>query len=152
MLVSSITGTQFCQSRRSQETCFVSFVDYRKPVLLRRLQETSFVSFVSTVSFRQFRFFSSIAESQPSVGALLGRELLSQLLWIGGQIEAIELVNDYFTMGCVVSLDPFSPRNISIRSQDTFFIKAAQYTIILQACFLCVDQLVSVKFPDSKQK
>ena len=33
------------------------------------------------------------------------RQILSHLLGIGGEVEAIEHINEYFKIGCVVSLD-----------------------------------------------
>ena len=36
-------------------------------------------------------------------------------------------------------------------SKDTFFIEAAQYTIVLEAYFVRVDQLLLVEFWDLKQ-
>ena len=36
---------------------------------------------------------------------LLSRHILSHLLGIGREVEAIEHINEYFNNGCVVSLD-----------------------------------------------
>ena len=39
-----------------------------------------------------------------SYNSLLGGQMLSHLLGIGGEVEAIEHMNEYFNIGCVVSL------------------------------------------------
>ena len=40
-----------------------------------------------------------------SYNSLLGRQILSHLLVIGGEVEAVEHINEYVNISCVVSLD-----------------------------------------------
>ena len=40
-----------------------------------------------------------------SYNSLYGRQIVSHLLGIGGEVEAIERINEYFNIGCVVSLN-----------------------------------------------
>ena len=42
-----------------------------------------------------------------SYNSLLGSEIVSHLLEIGGEVEAIEHIKVYFNIGCVVFLDGF---------------------------------------------
>ena len=39
-----------------------------------------------------------------SYNSLLGRQIVSQLLGIGVEVGAIEHINEFFNIGCVVSL------------------------------------------------
>ena len=40
-----------------------------------------------------------------SYNVLLGRQILSHILGIEGEVEAVEHINEFFNIGCVVSLD-----------------------------------------------
>ena len=40
-----------------------------------------------------------------SYNSLFGRQIESHLLGIGGEVEAVEHINEYFNIGCVFSLN-----------------------------------------------
>ena len=44
-------------------------------------------------------------QSTSLISAITGRQIVSHRLGIGGEVEAAELTNEYFNIGCVDYLD-----------------------------------------------
>ena len=74
--------------------------------------------------------------------------------FVGFTSERFNMLNVSILFYTLISnTDPLSsPCNVSMHKKDRFFIKAAYYTIILQAYFVRVDHLLLVKFCDLKQQ